>query len=263
MALLQAHRGVSSEAPENTLAAFRMSVEQGYDLIEMDPKYTADGKFVILHDGSLKRTGRDKNGEAQDLKIREITLAQAQEFEYGSWFSEEFKGEHIPELWEVLDFAEANPTIPIKIDNCWEKFPDELREAFLNEIAARGDKAASIGFTCRTLECLEQAAKKFPKAVLHYDGAALDAETLDRVKAIAEGHRLIVWVCYDNDLTQWFKGPKANAELCDFVRQYGEVGVWILSKKEELARAILECRADIIETTGHLKPEWVIEIEGK
>ena len=263
MALLQAHRGVSSEAPENTMAAFRMSVEQGYDLIEMDPKYTADGKFVILHDSSLNRTVRDADGNAVDLKISDITLAQAQSYDYGSWFSEEFKGEKIPLLADVLDFAAENPQIPIKIDNVWEKFPEDLRAAFLDEIAARGEKAASIGFTCRTLACLEQAAKKFPKAVLHYDGSSLDAETLERVKAIAEGHRLIIWVCYDNQMTQWFKAPKANAELCDFVRQYGEVGVWILSKREELECAIKVCRADIIETTGHLKPEWVVEIEGK
>ena len=263
MALLQAHRGVSSEAPENTLAAFRMSVEQGYDLIEMDPKYTADGKFVILHDRSLKRTARDADGNAIDLKIAEVTLAQAQQYEYGSWFSEEFRGEHIPELWEILDFAQANPSIPIKIDNVWETFPEDLRAAFLDEIAARGEKVANIGFTCRTLECLKQAADKFPGATLHYDGASLDAETLDQVKAIAQGHRLIVWVCYDNDMTKWFKGPKATAELCDFVRGYGEVGVWILSKKEELECAVKVCHADVIETTGHLKPEWVVEIEGK
>ena len=263
MALLQAHRGVSSEAPENTMAAFRMSVEQGYDLIEMDPKYTADGKFIILHDRSLKRTARDADGNAIDVKIAEITLEQARSYEYGSWFSEEFRGEQIPLLSDVLDFAAEHPNIPIKIDNVWETFPDDLRAAFLEEIAARGDKAASIGFTCRTLECLKLAAEKFPRAMLHYDGPSLDAETLDQVKAIAEGHRLVIWVCYDNEMTGWFKGPKANAELCDFVRAYGEVGVWILSKKEELARAILECHADIIETTGHLKPEWVDEIEGK
>lgn len=263
MALLQAHRGVSSEAPENTLAAFQMSVDQGYDLIEMDPKYTSDGKFVLLHDRSLKRTARDAEGNAIDLKIAEITLAEAQSYEYGSWFSEEFKGEKIPLLSDVLDFAAENPQIPIKIDNVWETFPDDLRAAFLDEIAARGDKAASIGFTCRTLDCLKQAAEKFPKAMLHYDGPSLDAETLDKVKAIAEGHRLVIWVCYDNDMTKWFKGPKASAELCDFVRQYGEVGVWILSKKEELECAIKVCNADIIETTGHLKPEWVVEIEGK
>ena len=263
MALLQAHRGVSSEAPENTLAAFQMSVDQGYDLIEMDPRYTSDGKFVILHDRSLKRTARDAEGNAIDVKLAEITLAEAQSYEYGSWFSEEFKGEKIPLLSDVLDFAAENPQIPIKIDNVWETYPDDLRAAFLDEIAARGDKAASIGFTCRTLDCLKQAAEKFPKAMLHYDGPSLDAETLDKVKAIAEGHRLVIWVCYDTDMTKWFKGPKASAELCDFVRQYGEVGVWILSKKEELEYAIKVCNADIIETTGHLKPEWVVEIEGK
>lgn len=263
MALLQAHRGVSSEYPENTLAAFRASVAQGYDLIELDPKVTADGKFVILHDNSLKRTARDKNGEVQDLKIKEITLAQAQEFEYGSWFAPQFCGEPIPTLSDILDFAAENPQIPLKIDNCWEYFPDDLREAFFDEIAARGEAAANIGFTCRTPERLEQVAKRFPKAMLHYDGPSLDAETLDKVKKIAEGHRLVIWVCYDNEITQWFKGPKACAELCDFVRNYGEVGVWILSKREELERVVLECHADIIETTGHLKPEWLREIEGR
>ena len=40
MTKLQAHRGVCSEYPENTLAAFKASVEQGYEIIEFDPKYT-------------------------------------------------------------------------------------------------------------------------------------------------------------------------------------------------------------------------------
>ncbi len=245
------------------MAALQASVDQGYDLIEMDFKYTADEKFVLLHDGSLKRTGRDKDGNARDLKIKEITLAQAQEFEYGSWFDEKFRGEPIPLLCDVLDFAAANPTMPIKVDNCWEKFPDDIRAKFLDEIAARGDAVANVGFTCRTLECLKEAADRFPSAMLHYDGPALDNETLDKVRLIAKGHSLVIWVCFDNEMTQWFKGPKANGELCDAVRPYGKVGVWILSKYEELERAIKECNADVIETTGHVKPAWVREIEGK
>ena len=79
MTLLQAHRGVSSEYPENTMAAFRASVEQGYDLIELDPKHTADGKFVILHDKTLARTARDADGNAPDYAIKDITLQKAQE----------------------------------------------------------------------------------------------------------------------------------------------------------------------------------------
>ena len=104
MTLLQAHRGVSSEYPENTMAAFRASVEQGYGLIELDPKHTADGKFVILHDKTLARTARDQNGNAPDYAIKDITLQKAQEYEYGSWFAPEFKGEPLPLLSDVLDF---------------------------------------------------------------------------------------------------------------------------------------------------------------
>ena len=55
---LQAHRGVSTDAPENPMAAFRLAVEQGYDIIEFDPKYTKDDVCVILHDRTLNRTGR-------------------------------------------------------------------------------------------------------------------------------------------------------------------------------------------------------------
>ena len=41
---LQAHRGVSTEYPENTMASFEAAVLQGYDVIELDPNYTADGQ---------------------------------------------------------------------------------------------------------------------------------------------------------------------------------------------------------------------------
>ena len=53
---LQAHRGVSTDAPENTFAAFEAAVKQGYDIIELDPKFTLDNQCVILHDKNLKRT---------------------------------------------------------------------------------------------------------------------------------------------------------------------------------------------------------------
>lgn len=50
MIKLQAHRGVSTEAPENTLEALRTAVEQGYFSAEIDISVTRDGQFVLLHD---------------------------------------------------------------------------------------------------------------------------------------------------------------------------------------------------------------------
>jgi glycerophosphoryl diester phosphodiesterase len=126
MTKLQAHRGVSYEYPENTIIAYQAAVDQGYGIIELDPKYTSDGKIVMLHDKSLKRTARDENGEAPELNIADITLDEARSYEYGSWKNERFKGEKIPTLSEVLDFAEENPTVPLKFDNVWTTFPEEI-----------------------------------------------------------------------------------------------------------------------------------------
>lgn len=44
----QAHRGVGTEFPENTMPAFIAAAAQGYDYIELDPAFTADGKCVII-----------------------------------------------------------------------------------------------------------------------------------------------------------------------------------------------------------------------
>ena len=59
---LQAHRGLCTACPENTMAAFRAAAEQGYDLIELDPAFTRDGVCVVLHDRMVNRTGRDAAG---------------------------------------------------------------------------------------------------------------------------------------------------------------------------------------------------------
>ena len=45
--IFQAHKGVSTEYPENTMPAFIAAVEQGYKIIELDVSVTKDGKFVL------------------------------------------------------------------------------------------------------------------------------------------------------------------------------------------------------------------------
>jgi glycerophosphoryl diester phosphodiesterase len=50
-----AHRGASSELPENTLAAFEEAARVGADMVELDVRLTADGVPVVLHDPELGR----------------------------------------------------------------------------------------------------------------------------------------------------------------------------------------------------------------
>ena len=260
MVKLQAHRGVSSGYPENTMAAFRASVKEGYDYIEFDPKYTSDGEIVVLHDRTLDRTARKPDGSLVEKgkEIYSITLDEARSYDYGLWFSEKFRGEEIPLLCDVLEFAKK-AQIPIKIDNVWERFPNEIKEKMFCQIEEYADDI-TVGFTCANLDTLKMAADRFPRAEIHYDGGDLSRERLEEVATIAAGHKLYIWVCFPNEMTGWFKGTKATPEVCRFVRQYGELGVWILSKREELEIAVRELDAEIIETTGHIKPEWINEI---
>ena len=90
--MLQAHRGDSAQRPENTMAAFRSAVAHRFDLIELDPKFTRDNQCVILHDRTIARTGRDRDGRCADTPIAEMTLAEARAYEYGGWFGAQFAG---------------------------------------------------------------------------------------------------------------------------------------------------------------------------
>ena len=105
---LQAHKGDSVNAPENTMAAFRLACDEGYGFIELDPKFTADGVCVLIHDWTVNRTGRTKGGEAlpSDTRVDALTLAELRELDFGVWFSEEFRGEVIPTFEEaIIDLA--------------------------------------------------------------------------------------------------------------------------------------------------------------
>jgi glycerophosphoryl diester phosphodiesterase len=68
--LALAHRGDWSEAPENTVAAFRAAERAGADMIELDVRRTADGGVVVMHDPTLERVWRSP------LAVAETTLAE-------------------------------------------------------------------------------------------------------------------------------------------------------------------------------------------
>ena len=73
MGIHYAHRGLfdnTSDAPENSLAAFRKAVEAGYG-IELDVQLSKDEKLVVFHDATLKRMcGID--GKVWDYTLEEL-----------------------------------------------------------------------------------------------------------------------------------------------------------------------------------------------
>ena len=104
------HRGYK-DAPENTLSAFRLSKEMGFDMVECDVSFTKDNVPVLLHDGSVNRTS---NGTG---KISNLTLDEVRQFDFGSWKNTRYAGETIPTFQEFLDLCielDLYPYIEIK-----------------------------------------------------------------------------------------------------------------------------------------------------
>lgn len=103
-----AHRGSSAHAPENTLASFKLAVEQQADFIELDAKITTDGKVVVIHDQTTDRTTGVK-GTVTAMKLDELKALDA-----GSFFDQRYAGEKIPTLDEV--FEEVGKRIYINVE---------------------------------------------------------------------------------------------------------------------------------------------------
>jgi glycerophosphoryl diester phosphodiesterase len=105
------HRGASLYAPENTLAAFRLAVEQSAVAIEFDVKLTADEQVVVIHDPSVNRT---TNGQGL---VAKLTLDEMKRMDAGNWFSSDFKGEMIPTLEEVFTAVGNKTLMNIELTN--------------------------------------------------------------------------------------------------------------------------------------------------
>lgn len=132
--LIIAHRGASGEAPENTLAAFRLGLEQGCDAIELDVHFSKDGEIIVCHDSSLDRTS-DRTGSISDLTLSEIKEADA-----GKWFHEKYTGERFPTLEEVFELVPPSIMINVEIKGS----PGRRLEHALAQLLRRTDRLSSV-----------------------------------------------------------------------------------------------------------------------
>lgn len=106
---VMAHRGLSADAPENTLYAFSDAISVGADFIELDVQQTRDGVLVVMHDSNLKRT----TGVNKD--IWDVDYADIQNLDAGSWFDPAYANARIPTLEETLQFVDKQARLNIEI----------------------------------------------------------------------------------------------------------------------------------------------------
>ncbi len=147
--MIVAHRGASDEAPENTLAAFRLAWQRGADAIEGDFHLTRDGHLVALHDATTKRTAG-----GVDLVVAESRLAELQTLDVGSWKSARYRGERIPTLPDVLASVPPGKRIYIEI-KCGPEMLPALHYA-LDHCRLAPDQIVVISFHEAVIQAVRQ-----------------------------------------------------------------------------------------------------------
>lgn len=156
-ALIIAHRGASGEAPENTMASFKLAIEQKADAIELDVQRSKNGRIMIMHDHSLRRTTSVK-GRIAKKPHHELGAIDA-----GSWFHPTFAKERIPTLGHVLDTFGTKTNYVIEL-----KFYAHDKSGFARQVyemvAQRGllDRTMFLSFSSRILDAIKD---RDPKAV--------------------------------------------------------------------------------------------------
>jgi glycerophosphoryl diester phosphodiesterase len=121
---LIAHRGASGSAPEHTLAAYRLAIEQKADFVEPDLGVTKDNVLVCLHDDTLQRTTNVAelfpSRASKDAPLRQpgphwlandFTLEEIERLDAGTWFKPEFAGAKVPTFQGMIDVVRGKAGI--------------------------------------------------------------------------------------------------------------------------------------------------------
>ena len=125
--LVIAHRGSSSVAPENTLAAFAQAIADGADGIEFDVQLAKDGVPVVIHDLNLRRTANRREA------IKNLTSTELALIDVGSWFNRKYPRrtkptyaeERVPTLEQVFNLVASNAPSEFR---CYLELKVDLRE---------------------------------------------------------------------------------------------------------------------------------------
>jgi glycerophosphoryl diester phosphodiesterase len=197
--LVLGHRGASASAPENTLAAFRLALEEGADGVELDAWRCASGEVVVIHDADTARTC------GASLQVDRAALADLRTLDAGAWRGAPFRGQRIPLLAEAL---EALPGAVVNVElKARPGRPDLALAAAVARVLARagaGGRVVVSSFDFRLVEAFRQAAPAVATGLLFEPAwhralrvplavAALRPSALHPARSLASDARVAAW----------------------------------------------------------------------
>ena len=122
-----AHRGMSTLAPENTMAAFVKCIDYNVASFEFDVDVIGDGSVIVIHDDKLDRTTNGKGGYYNK------NFSDIRKLDAGKWFSKTYTFERIPELMTVVEFLNKQ-AMEANLEIKPSKSGDKLRESLIDGI---------------------------------------------------------------------------------------------------------------------------------
>ncbi|MDG1896369.1 MAG: glycerophosphodiester phosphodiesterase [Fuerstiella sp.] len=152
--LIVAHRGASFDAPENTLAAFKLAWQKNSDAIEGDFYLTSDQRIVCIHDKSTKRVAPKQ----LTLKVADSTFEQLRQLDVGSWKHKRYSTERIPTLNQVLATVPDGKQIFVEI-----KCGPEILPIMRPQLAKSGLKPEQIVIICFNEAVITHSRKLMPE----------------------------------------------------------------------------------------------------
>lgn len=235
-----AHRGASYAAPENTLAAVELAWKVGADAVEVDVYLSADGRVMVIHDATTRRT------TGVDMKVEATDSAKLRSLDAGKFKGAEFAGQKIPFLEEVIATIPEGRRLYVELKSDKRLVPALAK---MLEGNAHRKQIVFIGFNLNTISaCKERMADipaywlaggekdKITQAYIPIDPAVIQT---------AKEKKL-------DGLDLHFAG--VTAELADKIRAAGlQLAAWTVNKPTE-ARRLIELGVASITTD---RPDWV------
>lgn len=153
-----AHRGASFLAPENTLASAKLGWELGADAVEIDVHLSDDNRVMVIHDYDTKKTSLGKS----NYKIAKTSSDLLRTVDVGAFKSEEYAGEKIPFIEEILEAIPPGKSLVIEI-KCGSEILPALKEAI--DESGKLDQLVFISFGWKTIV---ETHKLFPENKTYY-----------------------------------------------------------------------------------------------
>lgn len=226
--LLLAHRGFSGKYPENSPCAFEAALDYPCDGFESDVHLSRDGKLVVFHDPVLERTS---NGTGY---LKDYTYEELLRFDIGAWKGQEFAGQHIWTLEQLLDFCQFhNMLLNLELKN-YQIFYAELEEKVIAAVRARRmeEQVFVSSFNHISMQRFKKLAPEIKTGLL-YDKPLLDME-----RYIQQSNA--------DSMHPWYGLLQYQPELVSIFRSRGMgINVWTVDREEDI-RAMLEIPVDCI-----------------